>query len=179
MGLVEDIGPTDQSDNYLTIRSEVLLILPVFLNGFSTPIAISKLVKDLGVQTSNAFSPSAQCTEAANKAKRLIVMIVRNCSTWSTSIWNYIGILFWSDIDHGVVSHLIYRVTLLRTVNSKHFKYWNLENWNWNSPLPPRHHTWKPNINSYYLYMLFNSLLYVCCFLRVIVANILPLYHWT
>ncbi len=35
----------------------------------------SKLVKDLGVQADNMFSSSAQCTEAANKARRLIFMI--------------------------------------------------------------------------------------------------------
>ncbi len=33
---------------------------------------------NLGVQTDNMFSPSAQCTEAANKAKRLILMIRRS-----------------------------------------------------------------------------------------------------
>ncbi len=39
---------------------------------------VSKLVKGLGVQTDNTFSPSAQCTEAANKAGRLIFMIRRS-----------------------------------------------------------------------------------------------------
>ncbi len=39
---------------------------------------MSKLVKDLGVQADNVFSPSAQCTEAANKAMRLIFMIRRS-----------------------------------------------------------------------------------------------------
>ncbi len=33
--------------------------------------------KGSGVQTDNIFSPSAQCTEAANKARRLIFMIRR------------------------------------------------------------------------------------------------------
>ncbi len=35
-----------------------------------TTIPVSKLVKDLGVRTDNIFSPSAQRTETANKARR-------------------------------------------------------------------------------------------------------------
>ncbi len=45
------------------------------------PTPLYKLVKDLGVQTDNIFSPSAQCTGAANKARRLIFApstIIRN-----------------------------------------------------------------------------------------------------
>ncbi len=42
-----------------------------------TPIPVSKFVKDLGVQT-DMFSPSAQYTEAANKARRLTVVIRRS-----------------------------------------------------------------------------------------------------
>ncbi len=47
---------------YLTIGREAPL-------RSGTPIPESKLVKDLGVQTENGFSPSAQCKEAANKAR--------------------------------------------------------------------------------------------------------------
>ncbi len=47
------------------------------LHGSST-YTVSNLVKDLGVQTDNMFSPPAQCTEAANKARRLILMIRRS-----------------------------------------------------------------------------------------------------
>ncbi len=47
-------------------------------DGSDTPIPVSNLVKDLGVQRDNMFSPSAQCTEAANKARRLIFMIRRS-----------------------------------------------------------------------------------------------------
>ncbi len=36
---------------------------------------VSKLAKDLGVETDNVFSPSAQCTDDANKARRPIFMI--------------------------------------------------------------------------------------------------------
>ncbi len=39
-----------------------------FPDGSGTPIPVFKLVKDLGVQTGNMLCPSAQCTEAANKA---------------------------------------------------------------------------------------------------------------
>ncbi len=37
-----------------------------FPDGYGNPIPVPKLVKDLGVQTDNVFSPSAQCTETAN-----------------------------------------------------------------------------------------------------------------
>ncbi len=43
-----------------------------------TPISVSNLVKHLRVRAENMFSPSAQCTEAANKARRLILMIRRS-----------------------------------------------------------------------------------------------------
>ncbi len=56
-----------------------------FPDGFGTCIPLSKLVKDLGVQTDNAFSPSAQCTEAANKGRRLIFMIRRSFQDLSKS----------------------------------------------------------------------------------------------
>ncbi len=55
--------------NYHTIGREVSLGFSFFPGGCGTPTTVSKLVKDLGVQTDNAFSPSAQCTEAANKTK--------------------------------------------------------------------------------------------------------------
>ncbi len=57
---------------YLSIRREVPLRLSFFPDGSGTPMPVSTLVKDLGVQTVHKFSPSAQCTEAANKARRLI-----------------------------------------------------------------------------------------------------------
>ncbi len=65
--------------NYLIIRQEVPLRLSIFR------IPVFKLVKDLGVQTDNMFSPSAQCTEAANKARRLIFMIRRSFQDLSKS----------------------------------------------------------------------------------------------
>ncbi len=74
MGLVEEIGPTDQSyqlsPNWVRSSPEIVF----FPDRSGTPIPVSKLLKDLGVQTANMFSPSAQCTEAANKARRLIFM---------------------------------------------------------------------------------------------------------
>ncbi len=64
--------------NYLTIGREVPLRLSFFPGGSGTTIPVSKLVKDLGVQADNMFSPSAQCTEAANKARQLIFKIRRS-----------------------------------------------------------------------------------------------------
>ncbi len=61
------INPT--KCNYLTIGREVPLRLSFFPDGSGTPIPVSKLAKNLGVQANNIFSPSAQCTEAANKAR--------------------------------------------------------------------------------------------------------------
>ncbi len=49
------------------------------------PIPVSKLVKDQGVRADNMPSPSAQCTEAANKARRLIFMIRRSFQDLSKS----------------------------------------------------------------------------------------------
>ncbi len=71
--------------NYLTIGREFPLRLSFFPDGSGTPIPLSKLVKDLGVQTDNMFSPSAQRTEAANKAKRLIFIIRRSFQDLSKS----------------------------------------------------------------------------------------------
>ncbi len=71
--------------NVLTIGREVPLKLSFFPDGSGTPIPVSTLVKDLGVQTDNMFSPSAQCTEAANKARQLIFMIRRSFQDLSKS----------------------------------------------------------------------------------------------
>ncbi len=67
------INPT--KCNYLTIGREVPLRLSFLPDGSGTPIPVSTIVMDLGVQTDNMFSPSTQCTAAANKARRLIFMI--------------------------------------------------------------------------------------------------------
>ncbi len=61
--------------SYIIDGREVPLRLSFYPNGSGIPIPVSTLVKDLGVQTDNMFSPSAQCTEAANKGRRLILMI--------------------------------------------------------------------------------------------------------
>ncbi len=66
--------------NYLTIP----LGLSFFLNGSGTPIRVSKLVKDLGVQT-DVSSPTGQCTEAANKARQLIFILWRSFQVLSKS----------------------------------------------------------------------------------------------
>ncbi len=64
--------------NYLTIGREARPPEIVFFPRWVWhPISVSKVAKDLGVQTDDMFSPSAQCTEAANKARRMIFMIRR------------------------------------------------------------------------------------------------------
>ncbi len=50
-----------------------------------TPIPVFKLAKDLGVETDDVFSPSAQCTEATQKARRLIFIIRRSFQDLSKS----------------------------------------------------------------------------------------------
>ncbi len=56
------------------------------MKGSGTQIPVSKLVKDLGVQTdNNMFSPSAQYIEAANKARQLIFMKRRSFQNLSKS----------------------------------------------------------------------------------------------
>ncbi len=55
--------------NYLTIGRELLLRLSFFPDGSGISIPVSTIDKDLGVQTDNMLSPSAQCTAAANKAR--------------------------------------------------------------------------------------------------------------
>ncbi len=50
-----------------------------FLIRSGTPIPVSKLVKDLGVRTDNAFFPSDRCTKALNKPRR--------CSFQESWIW--------------------------------------------------------------------------------------------
>ncbi len=70
VGLVEEMGPTDQSYRMQLPHhwAGSPLEIAVFPNGSDTAIPVSKLVKDLGVQAHSMFSPSAQCTEAANMA---------------------------------------------------------------------------------------------------------------
>ncbi len=71
--------------SYLTIGREAALRLSYFPDGSGTTIPVSKLVKDLDVQTDNMLSPSGQCTEAANKARLLILMIRRSFQDLSKS----------------------------------------------------------------------------------------------
>ncbi len=54
--------------NYLILGREVPTRLSFFPDKSGIPIPVSKLVKDLGVQTDNLPPPSAQCSEAASKA---------------------------------------------------------------------------------------------------------------
>ncbi len=64
------------------------LALPVF-----------KLVKDLGVHTDNAFSPTAQSVEAANKIRRLIFLIRRFFQDLSKSAY---GALVRVHLEYGM-----------------------------------------------------------------------------
>ncbi len=68
-----------------------------------TPIPVSTIVKDLGVQTDNMFSPSAQCTAAANKARRLIFMIRRSFQDLSKSAFMPLyGALVRPHLEYGM-----------------------------------------------------------------------------
>ncbi len=67
VGLVEEMGPTNQSYRMQLPQhwAGSPLEIAVSSDGSDTAIPLSKLVKGLGVQAYNMFSPSAQCTEAA------------------------------------------------------------------------------------------------------------------
>ncbi len=95
------INPT--KCNYLTIWLEVLLRLSFFPDGSGTPITVSKLVKDVGVQADNMFFPSAQYTKAASKARRLIFMIRRSFQGLSKSAFIPLyGALVRSHLEYGM-----------------------------------------------------------------------------
>ncbi len=69
-----DKGHTDQSclvklPRHWTRSPPEIVFNPA---GSGTPIHVFKLLKDLGVQADNVFSPSAQCNQAANKARRVV-----------------------------------------------------------------------------------------------------------
>ncbi len=59
--------------------------LEVALFPDGTPIPVSKLVKDLRIQTDTVVSPSAQYTAVANKARRFVFMIRRSFQKFSKS----------------------------------------------------------------------------------------------
>ncbi len=65
--------------NHFTIGLDVPFRFSFSPDGSGTPIPYSKLVKDEG------GSPSAQCTEAANKARHLISLIRRSLQDLSKS----------------------------------------------------------------------------------------------
>ncbi len=73
--------------NYLTIERKVPLRMRFFPDGSGTRKHVSKLVKDLEVQRGYVFSPSAQYTEAANKARLWIFMIRRFFQDLSKSVF--------------------------------------------------------------------------------------------
>ncbi len=77
------INPT--KCKHLTTGREVPPTLSVYPDESSTTIPVSKYVKDLGVQTGNVFSQSAQGSEAANKARRLIILVRRSFQGLSNS----------------------------------------------------------------------------------------------
>ncbi len=66
-----DLPTNPAKCNNLTIGR----VFPLRSPGSGTPIPVSKLIKDLGVQIDNVSSPSARSIEAANKARRLIFVI--------------------------------------------------------------------------------------------------------
>ncbi len=86
--------------NYLAIGREAPLRMSFYPDGSGTTILVSK---DLGVQTDNMFSPSAQCTEAANKARRLIFMIGRSFQDISKSAFIPLyGALVRPHLEYGM-----------------------------------------------------------------------------
>ncbi len=106
------------------------------LDGSGTVIPVSKLVKDLGAQTDNMSSPSAQCSEAANKAKRLIFMIGRSLQDHSKSAFNPLyGALVRPHLEYGMpaclpslvadINHLarIQRLAIRLVADMRHLPY--------------------------------------------------------
>ncbi len=77
VGLVEEMGPTNQSYRMQLPHhwAGSPFEIAVFPDGSGFAIPVSKLIEDVGVQTDNMFSPFAQCTEVANKARRLTIKI--------------------------------------------------------------------------------------------------------
>ncbi len=77
MRLVEEMGPIDQPyrlqlpHRWTGSPPEIA----AFPDGSGPAIPVSQLVKDLGVQTDYMLSPSVQCTEIGNKARRLTIKI--------------------------------------------------------------------------------------------------------
>ncbi len=62
-----------------------------------------ELAKDLGVQTENALSHSAQCATAANKARRLIFMIWHSFQALSKSSFSPLyGALVRPHLEYGM-----------------------------------------------------------------------------
>ncbi len=157
------INPTKY--NHLTIGRAVPLRLSFFPYGSGTPITVSKLVKDLGVQADNMVSPSAQCTEAANKAGRLIFMIRRSFQDLSKSA--FIPLYGASVCPASVVTAPSVNVFKKRLEKVWTGIFPHLPHRLNSHPLPPPHlHTIHC---SFHLYMVPNSLLYICDFFRPIV----------
>ncbi len=111
-----------------------------------TPIPASSLIKDLGVQTDNMFSPSAQGTEAANKARRLIFMIKRSFQDLSKSAFIPLyGALVRPHFKYGMSacsSNLILYFWdkdcyLMKKKDNKKLRGFNLVSCVWNKTLGP------------------------------------------
>ncbi len=74
-----------------------------FTDGLDTPTPVSKLVYELEVRTDNAFYPSAQCTEAANKVRRLIFMIRRSFQDLSKLVFIcFNGAFVYPHLEYGM-----------------------------------------------------------------------------
>ncbi len=80
------IALSEEAEGKSLLKCEQISDLGITVNSAFIPSANeSTLVKDLGVQTDNMFFPSVQCTETANKARRLIFMIRRSIQDHSKS----------------------------------------------------------------------------------------------
>ncbi len=73
--------------NYLTIWREVPLRTSSFQDWSRIPMPVSNYVENLGFQAGNVLSPSAQCTDARTKARRLTFLTRRPFQDLSKSVF--------------------------------------------------------------------------------------------
>ncbi len=77
--------------------------MPFLPDGSGIPISMPELAKDPGDQTENAFSDSTQCAAAANKARRLILMIWQSFQALSKSFFSPLyGALVRPHLEYGM-----------------------------------------------------------------------------
>ncbi len=100
-----------------SLGREVLLKFSFFPDGPGTPIPVSTLVKDLGVQTANLLCPSTQCTEAVSRAPSVSVFKERLEKVW-TEVFPHLT--HWLNIQLPI-SLLYPHPTFTPLINSYHY----------------------------------------------------------